>query len=292
MHASVSPASTGFGAIGWSWDPGVVIPIVASVALYVLGARAIRRRDVERGCAHGGVPTWRSSAFVAGIVVLVIALVSPLDRVSDQLFSVHMIQHELLMAVAAPLLVLGDPLLVMLWAFPAGARQSIGRTLRGPVVRRTWHVASRPFDAWLIHLVAIWGWHVPFLFQAALRSDAVHALQHASFLGSGLLFWWAVIHPRRRAMLGMSIIYLFTTAVHTAVLGALMTMSRTPWYPLYGSAGAAWGLTPLADQQLAGLVMWIPASLTYLVAALLILRRWIRESEWSVVRAEGSAAAA
>jgi len=91
---------------------------------------------------------------------------------------------------------------------------------------------------------------------------------------------------RRRAMLGMSIIYLFTTAVHTAVLGALMTMSRAPWYPLYGSAAAAWGLTPLADQQLAGLVMWIPASLAYLVAALVIMRRWLRESEWSVTQRE------
>jgi len=290
MHASVIPALP-----GWSWEPGIVVPLAATTVLYTLGARAMWLRNVERaggGRKRRGIAAWRVAAFGAAIVVLVAALLSPLDGLSEELFSVHMVQHELLMAVAAPLLVLGDPLLVMLWSVPIGARQAVGRFFRIPVVRRTWHVASRPFDAWLIHLVAIWGWHVPFLFQAALRSDAMHALQHVSFLGSGILFWWAIIHPRRRAMLGMSIIYLFTTAVHTAVLGALMTMSRAPWYPLYGSAAAAWGLTPLADQQLAGLVMWIPASLSYLVAALLILRRWIRESEWSVARGERAAAAA
>jgi putative membrane protein len=97
------------------------------------------------------------------------------------------------------------------------------------------------------------------------------------------------MHPRRRSALGLSIVYLFTTAVHTAVLGALMTFARTPWYPSYASGASAWGLTPLGDQQLAGLIMWIPASFAYLIAALIILRRWLRDSETDVVRQERAA---
>jgi len=139
-------------------------------------------------------------------------------------------------------------------------------------------------NAWLVHAVVIWGWHLPVLFQAALHNDALHGLQHLSFLGSALLFWWAILHPRRQAGLGLSVLYLFTTAVHTAVLGALITFARTPWYPAYVAPAA--GLGPLEDQQLAGLVMWIPAGLAYLVAALVIVRRWLSESEGSVVRAE------
>jgi len=122
------------------------------------------------------------------------------------------------------------------------------------------------------------------LFQAALHNDAMHGLQHLSFFGSALLFWWAILHPRRHAALGLSVFYLFTTAVHTAVLGALITFARSPWYPAYVAPAAGWG--PLEDQQLAGLVMWIPAGLAYLVAALVIVRRWLSESEGSVVRAE------
>jgi putative membrane protein len=120
----------------------------------------------------------------------------------------------------------------------------------------------------------------------------MHALQHASFLGSALIFWSAVIRPRRRASLGLSIVYLFTTAVHTGVLGALMTFARAPWYPAYASTAQLWSLTPAEDQQLAGLIMWIPASVAYLVAALLILRRWLASSEVSVARDEAIEVAA
>jgi putative membrane protein len=133
-------------------------------------------------------------------------------------------------------------------------------------------------------------WHIPLLFDAALSSDVVHAMQHLSFLGSALLFWWVVIFPERRAALGVSVVYLFTTAVHTGGLGALMAFARAPWYPLYSDRAGMWGLTALGDQQLAGLIMWIPASLAYLVAALLIVRRWLRDSEWRVAEHERAGA--
>jgi putative membrane protein len=194
------------------------------------------------------------------------------------------VQHELLMAIAAPLLVLGRPVVVMLWGLPRRWRPIVGGVAHNRKVRSAWSLLTRPFDAWLIHGIAIWLWHVPILFQATLESEAAHAAQHISFVATALLFWWAIIHPARRAALGMSVVYLFTTAVHTGALGALMSFARTPWYPQYASRSAAWGLTPLGDQQLAGMIMWIPASLVYLVAALLIVRRWLGDSEWAVTQ--------
>jgi putative membrane protein len=267
----------------WSLEPGVVTPLLLSAVLYGRGTIELRRRG--RGRA---VRTWETASFVAGWLVVGLSLLSPLHDLSEQLFSAHMVQHELLMAVAAPLLVLGRPLIVMLWAFPRRARLAAAAATRRPLLRTVWHAITRPFDAWLIHGVAIWVWHLPTLFEATLQSETVHALQHASFLGSGLLFWWSIVHGQRRAARGMAIMYLFTTAVHTGVLGALMAFSRAPWYPAYATSAAAWGLTPMADQQLAGLIMWIPASLAYLVAALAIMRRWLRESEWSVAEGERS----
>lgn len=287
MHAGVIDiVQAGVTLRDWSWDPGIVIPLLLGSALYARGVAALRKREPRHG-----MRTREIASFACGMLTLTLALISPLHEASEQLFSAHMIQHELMMALAAPLLIVGRPMIVMLWAVPVRARRALGHASQSPACRGVWQVLSRPFDAWLLHALVIWGWHIPALFQAALRSDAVHALQHASFLGSALLFWWAIIHPRRRADLGLSIIYLFTTAVHTAALGALMAFARTPWYPEYADSAAAWGLSAMEDQQLAGLIMWIPAGLVYLVAALLIVRRWLRDSEWRVSNTEHAAAA-
>jgi putative membrane protein len=283
MYARVVPllqAATGWRAEAWGVEPAIVLPLLALGLVYASGLvrvraaapTAIRSRDV--------------SAFAAGYATLVVALVSPLHGLSEEIFSAHMLQHELLMALAAPLLVIGRPGAVMLWAFNRPTRVRIGALLRGVKVRRGWRVLTRPFDAWLIHALAIWVWHIPVLFQSTLHSEVAHGLQHASFLGSALLFWWSLAHGMRRAERGMAIIYLFTTAVHTAVLGALMTFAHAPWYPEYASGTASWGLTPMGDQQLAGLIMWVPASAAYLVAALVAIRSWLRDSEWSVAEAE------
>jgi cytochrome c oxidase assembly factor CtaG len=281
MHALTSLLRTIPQLLNWDWQPGIILPLLASVILYVRGVRAVWSSGQRRVASESQI-----TCFLVGCLVLAIALVSPLHEASEQLFSAHMIQHELLMVVAAPLLILGRPAVVLLWGIPPDGRQAIARVIRSHAWKAVWQRMSRPFDAWLIHGTVIWCWHVPLLFQLTLHSELAHALQHISFLGSALLFWWAIIHPRRQSALGLSIVYLFTTAVHTAVLGALMTFARTPWYPLYGSGALAWGLTPLQDQQLAGLVMWVPAGIAYLIAALVIMRRWLRESELQVVRDE------
>jgi cytochrome c oxidase assembly factor CtaG len=283
MHAGVAPllhAAAGWSAAAWGFEPALVVPLVILGVMYARGlarvraarAHAIRSRDV--------------ASFAAGYATLLVALVSPLHGMSEEIFSAHMLQHELLMAVAAPLLVLGRPGPVLLWSFDRRARFAVAHALHAASVRRVWRMLTRPFDAWLLHALAIWIWHIPALFQATLHSDVAHAMQHASFLGSAVLFWWSITHGTRRADRGMAIIYLFTTAVHTGVLGALMAFAHAPWYPEYASSAAAWGLTPMGDQQLAGLIMWVPASAAYLVAALAVIRTWLRDSEWAVSEAE------
>jgi cytochrome c oxidase assembly factor CtaG len=224
--------------------------------------------------------------FVLGVTIAAAAVLPPFHEWSEQLFSMHMVQHELLMTVAAPLIVIGRPLVVALWMMPRAWRLPVARVARRPVVRRLSGFITSPIIAWLVHGLAIWLWHVPVLFEAAVRNDAIHAAQHVSFLATGIVFWWAVLHPARRSERGLSILLLFTTAVHTGVLGALMTFARSPWYSDYATQSATWGLSPLADQQLAGMIMWIPGSIGYLVAALFTIRRWLAESEWEVARGE------
>jgi cytochrome c oxidase assembly factor CtaG len=154
-------------------------------------------------------------------------------------------------------------------------------------VQKVWRAVTHPLAAWAIHAAALWVWHMPALFQATLKSDLVHTLQHLSFLGSALLFWWALIHGRRGLMgYGAAVLYMFTTSLHSGVLGALITFARSAWYPAYANSTASWGLTPLEDQQLGGLIMWIPAGLVYVVAALALMVGWMRESERRVVRRE------
>jgi putative membrane protein len=257
----------------WTWAPGIIIPLLLSAVLYYRGAKASR-----------GMRRWEIACFWAGWVTLVIALVSPLHPLGEALFSAHMAQHELLMVIAAPLLVLGRPLVPMLWALPMGLRQDLGRFSKTAPVQRSWRFLTGAAVAWIVHAVVLWGWHAPALFQATLTSDFVHSLQHISFLGSALLFWWALFHARTH---GTGVLYIFTTTVHTGALGALLTFSGTLWYPAYAPRTAAWGFTPIEDQQLGGLIMWVPASISYVVAGLWLMARWIRESEAQVLRREG-----
>ena len=213
-------------------------------------------RDPGRGC--------RSLCFWCGWVVLTLALISPLHEMGESLFSAHMVQHEVLMLLAAPLLVMARPLAPFLHALPFEWRRTAGRWSKGGPSGMLWRGITRPFTAWLIHAAALWIWHYPPLFDATLTSDWIHAAQHLSFFGSALLFWWALFYGRGRHTYGTGVLYIFTTGVHTGILGALLTLSSHVWYPAYQNTTAAWGLTPLEDQQLGGVVMWVPASLVYL----------------------------
>ncbi|MBV9215049.1 MAG: cytochrome c oxidase assembly protein, partial [Acidobacteria bacterium] len=133
-------------------------------------------------------------------------------------------------------------------------------------------------------------WHIPYLFQATLESDLVHTFQHVSFFGSGLLFWWSIIYGRQGiANYGLGVLYLFITSLHSGILGAFLTFTRRVWYPIYSPSTAEWGLSPVEDQQLGGLIMWVPAGLVYIGAALIMFAAWIHSSERLAIRREEEA---
>ncbi len=251
----------------WGLDPGIVIPLLLTAVLYARGT-----------ATAPGVSQSRKACFWAGWFLLCIALVSPLHSLGEELFSAHMVQHELLMVVAAPLLVLARPL-ELLWGLPLAWRRAFGQFSKVKAVHGSWRFFTRPMTAWWVHAAALWLWHIPRLFEAAVENDWIHSVQHLSFLGSALLFWWSLFYAHGSIRYGASVLYLFTTAVHTSILGALLTFASTIWYPHYLVAAPFPGLTPLEDQQAGGLIMWIPSGVVYIIGGLALFREWLRESD-------------
>jgi cytochrome c2 len=188
-----------------------------------------------------------------------------------------MAQHELMMVLAAPLLVAARPMRPALWSFPEAARVRVGAVVRARPVLSAWKFVSSPAIAFLLHGAAIWIWHIPGLYGATIGSEAFHAAQHASFLVTALFFWWSVLPASPATRNGPAVLSLFATALHTSILGALLTFSNSSWYPSYQATTGPWGFSPLEDQQLGGLIMWIPGGVTYLVVALLAVARLLRD---------------
>jgi putative membrane protein len=284
-------AHAGGGAsseLAFRLDPWVLISLAATAWLYLRGARALRTR---RG--GGAVVTGRRmAAFWTAMGVLFVALVSPLDALAEALFAAHMVQHLLLMLAAAPLLALASPVVVLLWGLPEATRPALGRWWAGAGwAQATWRALTWPAAVWLLHAVVLWAWHVPRLYEAALASRAVHALEHATFFATALLFWWVLVHADRARGFGhgAGVLYVFAASVQGGALGALLTFASEPWYAVHAAGAAAWGLDPLGDQQLAGLIMWAPASLVYLAAALAAFAAWLRAAERAVERREARA---
>ncbi len=277
-HPVGAHAAEAAGAWWSSIDPGPLVGTLALAALYAAGVQRLWAR-----AGHGrGVRVAQARAFAAAAVVLLVALASPLDAVADALFSAHMVQHLLLILAAAPLLALANVPLALAWALPLGARRALAAWWNAPrpaarARRGAAHVLAAPAAAWLLHAVALVAWHVPVLYQAALERPAVHALEHLSFLGTGWLFWWRVAQPLGRRALGVpaAIPYVMSMGVLGSAMGALLAFSGTPWYPGHGAGARLWHTTLLADQQLAGLIMWVPAGVVYLGASLAVAARWM-----------------
>lgn len=264
----------------WSWEPAVIVILVTSGALYLAGLGRLWSKSVGTG-----IRVWEAAAFAGGWLAAALALVSPLHALGGSLFSAHMAQHELLIAVSAPLLVLGRPLIPFLWALPPNWRSGLGGMTRNSIVSALWSVLTRPSVAFALHAIALWAWHLPGPYQSTITSETMHSLQHLSFISTALLFWWTVFGARY-SMLGYggAVFYLFATALQTGALGALLTFAPGLWYPAYAATAPAWGLSPLEDQQLGGIIMWIPGSIPYVIAGLVLFARWLKESETRVVR--------
>ena len=273
VFASPASAHGGHGgAIGWTLDPVLTVPLGLALLVYLVGFARLSRRAST-------APTGRT-LFLSGWAVLTLSLVSPLHAAGERSFTMHMIEHELIMLVATLLLALSGSGGIMAWGLPRPLRLSLGGGWKSPL-QATWKRLTEPVTATAIQAAAMWVWHAPILFDRALENSGWHVAQHASFFASSLIFWWAMLHPRGgRGGYGLSAACLFATSLIGGALGALMSLSSSPWYADYAAMGMSGiGLDPVDDQRLAGLIMWIPGGLVHGLAALALFYKWLKASE-------------
>lgn len=272
-HAGLPPAPHDVWA-AWNLDPLLLVGVALLAVLYHRGSGA-RSSPV-------GAHSWGRKAMSAGaLVALGVALVSPLDAMAGALASAHMVQHVLLLLVAAPLLALGAPFGVLVAGSPPAVRRASLRWRRRlGLTHAKLRLLREPVTLWVFHTGTIWFWHAAGPYEAALEHHGVHVVEHASFLVTAVLFWHAVIGARaRRAAEGIGILLVFAMALQGVFLSLLLTFAPSPWYSSYEATTSPWGLTPLGDQQLAGVIMWIPAGLVYLGAGIALLVAWLRAAE-------------
>lgn len=251
-----------------AWHPDIVLTLTL---LALAQAYALGRVRLHRRIGRTAVPAQLAIATYAGLASLWVALVSPLEALTGTLLAAHMTQHVILIAIAPPLLLAGRPGVVVTLLLPHRARRLFQRAHLGELGV----FIARPVPAALLHGVVLWVWHAPPLFQSAMQSEALHYLEHAAFFLTALLFWHAVLRAARapsRRIEGIAAIVV--TLIQGGLLGALLTLAGRPLFG-HGAETLAWGLTPLADQQLAGLVMWVPAGAVYLLAGCVIALRLV-----------------
>lgn len=258
-------------SVPWTWELSIVLPLAALLVVYTAGM--LRRGQLQR-------LGWRHTSFYAGWLTLAVALVSPLHELGEHLFSAHMLQHELLILVSAPLISAAHPGATLLWAFAPRHRVNLGGWVHGVETSMPMRFLTRPLVAWLLEALTLWIWHAPALYQATLKSDWIHALQHLSFFVTAVLFWSALYGVGRSAMsYGAATFYVFGTAAHCSALGALLTFSAVLWYPAYEQTTQAWGFSPLQDQELGGVIMWVPSGVVFVLVGLALFAKWLRESD-------------
>jgi putative membrane protein len=253
----------------WTLDPVLLVPLGLALLVYVIGWRRLSQRASEPP---------RAGLFLSGWAVLTLSLVSPLHEAGERSFTMHMIEHELIMLVATLLLALSSSGGVLAWGLPRPLRQSLAGSWKSPL-QFVWRRLTEPVTATAVQAIVMWGWHAPVLFDRALESSGWHIAQHTCFFVSSLLFWRAMLNPRRGSF-GASAACLFVTSLVGGALGALMSFSSSPWYADYAAMGMTGiGLDPTDDQRLAGLIMWIPGGLVHGAAALAMFYKWLKISE-------------
>ena len=258
----------------------LMIVILSVSGVYILGLVRIWR---NAGLGHG-ISIWRALCFLVGMLILLFTLSGPMDALADRAFSMHMVQHMLLIKVIAPLLLLGEFSPAFLWAV---GRNTAHRTAtiwtQTSWLGSSWKQLTNAYVAWTLYALCLWVWHIPTFYQAALKSEPVHDLEHFLFLTTSLLFWWYVIKNGRnpKVRYGTAVLYLFTTLLHESALGALLTFSSRNWYVFYTSSNP-WGLSPLSDQQLAGIIMWLPGGVLFMSLIVFYFGTWLQTIEKSM----------
>ncbi|HUP54756.1 MAG TPA: cytochrome c oxidase assembly protein [Methylomirabilota bacterium] len=268
------PPTTGTLLSAWSFEPAVVLGLLAAAVAW---AALVRR--IDRGHPATPVPRRRSVAFIAGLAAIAVALLSGIEAYDTALFSVHMVQHLLLTLVAAPLLALGAPITTLLRA----ATPNVRRMILLPILHsRVLRVVSFPVITWTVFAAVMWGSHFSPLFDASLEDPLVHDLEHAMYLGAGLLFWWPAVgldpSPWRMAY-PVRMMYVFLQMPQNTFLAVTILGTAIPLYAHYASLGRTWGPTPLEDQQIAGGLMWLGGDLLFLAALAAILAGWMRHEQ-------------
>lgn len=252
---------------GWHWEPGILAGLIGLTGAYLYAIGPLRRR-------HGwaaGIEGSRVMAFLAGMLVVFIALISPLDTLSDHyLLSAHMVQHLLLTLAMPPLLLLGTP------------EWLLRPLLRFPLVKRAARLLTSPWVAYALFNATFSLWHVPSLYDWTLDSEPVHIVEHLTFMATAVLAWWPILSPLPelpRLPHPGQMVYLFFQSIPPTLIGAIITFSPTVLYTPYAAASRLWGVTALADQQIGGLIMWIPGSLVFLLALTIVFFQWLNPDE-------------
>lgn len=278
----------------WSWRPEVIILLVLGGSLYMTGWWRLRQRTYAREARQSDIrqrrsrsvwhlaARWRPISYLGGLVAIGLALMSPIDILSQQLFLMHMIQHLLLIMVAPPLLLIANPLPFILWGLPDRLRQKIGgaisRLLHRESASRRWlRTLTSPGIVWLFTVFAIVGWHDPALYNAALRIEWVHDLEHLFFFAAGMCYWWHVTGagPRIHKQFGPvgRIAFALAAVPPNMTLGVILAFAREPVYTYYLSVPRLWNISVLDDQRIGGIIMWIPGSMMYIMTALILASR-------------------
>ncbi len=275
----------------WEWRADVIGVLVVSGTVYVLGwkrLRSVRRMRSGRG-PYSLASVWRLATYLGGWIIVALALLSPLEVLSGQLFFMHMIQHLLLVMCAPPLLLLSNPFPVVLWGMPRGIRRWVGSHFyRRAEFRRALVLLTRPGLIWLYFVVVYVGWHDPAAYDAALRYYLVHDIEHLSFFIVSLFYWWHMTGagPRihGRFPYGWRIAYLLLTVPVNMLTGVTITFASQPIYHYYLDVPRPWGLTVMQDQMLGGAIMWILGSMMLLIAVLVIVARILSQQEGSAAK--------
>lgn len=254
-----------------SWSPPVPLTLALIVAAFVYARGWFHLRKAY----PDAISIWGLGAFIGGLFSLWIAVGSPLTAFDDDLLTIHMVQHVLLMAVAPPLILLGAPALPFLHGFPRPfVRNVLGPFLRWPPVERLESVLAYPVFCWLAAMFALVAWHVPVLFELGLRSDVWHIVEHACFFATGLLFWWPVVQPWpsvARLPRWSIPLYLFLATLPCDTLSAFLVFCERVVYSSYLTSPQFFNLPPLEDQECAGALMWVCATFAYLIPAVIVI---------------------
>ena len=263
----------------WAWRPEIMLTLGLAATVHLVGRWRLKQRGTNRL-----TDPWRSVAYLGGLAVLWIALMSPIDVLSAQFFFIHMIQHLLLVMIAPPLMLLANPMPIMLWGLPSGLRLEVGRWLRPQATfRRIFRSVTTPGLVWLYFVATLVGWHDANAYNLTLESELVHDLEHLTFFGTAMLFWWHIVgaapHIHKRLSRGVRIGYALSVVPANALTGIALAFASKPLYEHYTKVPRLWGVSVMQDQMLGGVIMWIPGSMMYIIAALALIAQIVRSED-------------